>query len=167
MDRNANKVYQVEFALRDILDVCSEGDNTYRGIAGMQLTMPVEYKFGEFDHIQRYANAVIRDYNGRHDTQHKKVRVVEGRKSLHKKAYYTHGMGRITLPQRDSGSWAWRQTVVLHEIAHHLAPCPGHGVEFAEVMLDLLENYVGLQAGLVYVILLDKEGITIGRKQYV
>ena len=41
MDRNASKVYQVEFALRDILDVCSEGDNTYRGIAGMQLTMPV------------------------------------------------------------------------------------------------------------------------------
>ena len=167
MDRDASKVYQVEFALQDILDVCSEGDNTYRGIAGMQLTMPVEYKVGELDHIQRYANAVIRDYNGRHDTRHKKVRVVEGRRSLHKKAYYTHGMGRITLPQRDSGSWAWRQTVVLHEIAHHLAPCPGHGVEFAEVMLDLLENYVGLQAGLVYVILLDKEGITIGRKENV
>ena len=167
MDRDASKVYQVEFALQDILDVCSEGDNTYRGIAGMQLTMPVEYKVGELDHIQRYANAVIRDYNGRHDTRHKKVRVVEGRRSLHKKAYYTHGMGRITLPQRDSGSWAWRQTVVLHEIAHHLAPCPGHGVEFAEVMLDLLENYVGLQAGLVYVILLDKEGITIGRKEKV
>ena len=167
MDRNASKVYQVEFALRDILDVCSEGDKTYRGIAGMQLTMPVEYKFGELDHIQRYANAVIRDYNSRHDTRHKKVRVVEGRKSLHKKAYYTHGMGRITLPQRDSGSWAWRQTVVLHEIAHHLAPCQGHGVEFAEVMLDLLENYVGLQAGLVYVILLDKEGITIGRRENV
>jgi len=167
MDRDASKVYQVEFALRDILDVCSEGDKTYRGIAGMQLTMPAEYKFGELDHIQRYANAVIRDYNSRHDTRHGKVRVVEGRKSLHRKAYYTHGMGRITLPQRDSGSWAWRQTVVLHEVAHHLAPCQGHGEGFAEVMLDLLENYVGLQAGLVYVILLDKEGITIGRKQYV
>jgi hypothetical protein len=34
-------------------------------------------------------------------------------------------------------------------------------------MLDLLENYVGPQAGLVYMILLDKEGITIGRKEHV
>jgi len=160
------KIYQVEFALRDILDVANEGDRTYR-IAGMELTMPVEYKFGELDHIQKYANAVIRDYNGRHDTRHNKVRVVEGRKSLHRKAYYTHSMARITLPQRDRGSWAWRQVVVLHEIAHHLASCHGHGVEFARVMLDLLENYVGPQAGLVYMILLDKEGITIGRKEHV
>jgi len=160
------KIYQVEFALRDILDVANEGDRTYR-IAGMELTMPVEYKFGELDHIQKYANAVIRDYNGRHGTRHKKVRVVEGRKSLHRKAYYTHSMARITLPQRDRGSWAWRQVVVLHEIAHHLASCHGHGVEFARVMLDLLENYVGPQAGLVYMILLDKEGITIGRKEHV
>ena len=53
--------------------------------------------------------------------------------------------------------------VVLHEITPP-SPCHGHGVEFAEVMLDLPKT-VGLQAGLVYVILLDKEGITIGRRE--
>lgn len=157
------KIYQVEFALRDILDVCSEGDGTYT-IQGMKLTMPIEYKFGSLDTIKTYANAVVDDYNRRHGTDHGYAEVVEGSKSLHRRAYYRHGMARITIPQRDRGSWAWRQVVILHEIAHHLAFIPGHGVEFAEIMEDLLRECVGPEAGLVYRILLDQEGIQLGKE---
>ena len=161
-----NAVYGAEFFLRDALDVAGEGDGTFE-LRGMHLTMPTEYKFGELDHIQRYVNAVIKDYNLSTGSNHKPVWVVEGRANLRKKAYYKTGQGEIVLPKRDKGSWAWRQVVVLHEVAHHLTSGHGHDEVFASCLAHLLEEHIGPEAGLVYRVMLDKNNIKIKEKQHV
>ena len=50
---------------------------------------------------------------------------------------------QITIPVKD---WAMRKLIVLHEIAHSLAPVeePWHGSKFASFMLELWENYAGI-----------------------
>ena len=161
-----NAVYGAEFFLRDALDAAGEGDGTFE-YRGMHLTMPTEYKFGELDHIQRYANWVIQVWNKQHGTDHLAVWVKEGRPNLRKKAYYRTGQGDIVLPKRDKGSWAWRETVVLHEIAHHLTPHHGHDEVFASCLAHLLEEHIGPEAGLIYRIMLDKNNIKIKEKQHV
>ena len=158
-----NAVYGAEFLLRDVLDVASEGDGTYE-FRGMHLTMPVEYKFGELDHIQRYVNAVINGGILSTGSNHSTVRVVEGSANLRKKAYYRTGRNQIVLPQRDKGSWAWREVVVLHEIAHHLTPGHEHDEVFASCLAELLEQQIGPEAGLIYRVTLDRNNIKLKEK---
>lgn len=54
-------------------------------------------------------------------------------------AHYEPGV--IAMPPRDKGgAWALRETVVLHELAHHLAPEAGHGPAFVARLLWLYEQ---------------------------
>jgi putative metallohydrolase (TIGR04338 family) len=54
------------------------------------------------------------------------------------------GPAQIQIPARDSrGSWAMAQTVVLHELAHHLAAAPGHGRPFRAALEHLYEIHLG------------------------
>jgi putative metallohydrolase (TIGR04338 family) len=54
----------------------------------------------------------------------------------------------IAVPtHRVGGRWAMRELVVLHELAHHLSGGADHGAEFVTVLLCLVAELVGAEAG--------------------
>ena len=62
-------------------------------------------------------------------------------------------------------TWAARELVVLHEIAHHLAEpseAPSHGPEFVDRMLTLTAEVVGEEAAFLLRVTLLDCGVRIG-----
>lgn len=115
---------------------------------GSAITMPVERRFGDVAGVRRYLAQVRRRPWGFPDVPDPAVRVRKG----YTKAHWADGT--IALPNGigDKG-WAMREVVVLHEYAHHVTwhvhGRTGHGHEFQQVYLGLLEHAVGPEAAFV------------------
>lgn len=153
------RVYAAEFNLRSMFDHAGEHRNAI--VSGVTLTLPDERKFGALETVQCYVDWVL-DYVS--DTYPSTpCTVVEGHGNLRKHAY--HCGSQITLPQRDRTAWAWREIVVLHEIAHHLTPGHEHDAVFAGCLAFLLSEVIGPEAGWAYTVLLANEGINIVSKE--
>ena len=57
-------------------------------------------------------------------------------------------------------TWALRELVVLHEIAHHLSDAdPPHGPEFIATFCDLAETVMGPEVAHVLRVVYAKEGV--------
>ncbi len=115
---------------------------------GSAITMPVERRFGDLDGVRRYLAEVRERSWGFGHTPLPQVRMRKG----HTRAHWSDGV--IALPDGigDAG-WAMREVVVLHEYAHHVTwhvhRITGHGREFQQIYLELLENAIGPEAALV------------------
>ena len=65
----------------------------------------------------------------------------------------------IAVPDRLT-TWALRELVVLHEIAHHLCAAePPHGPEFVWTFCDLAEAVMGPEVAHVFRVVYSKEGV--------
>ena len=154
------RVYAAEFNLRDMFDNAREHRNAI--VAGTTLALPDERKFGALETVQSYVDWVLDYVSDVYKSG--PCTVEEGNGNLRKHAY--HQGNRIVLPQRSRTDWAWREIVVLHEIAHHLTPGHEHDVEFAGCLVFLLYHVIGPEAGWAYSVLLANEGINITIKEY-
>ena len=74
----------------------------------------------------------------------------------------------IALPLGDTRDrWALRETVLLHEVAHHLgntadrAADAGHGPAFTGRLLRLAEIVLGAEAAFVLRVLLSDQGAAV------
>jgi putative metallohydrolase (TIGR04338 family) len=91
--------------------------------------------------VQRYVDRVLqhlragsKDYGG---AEYEPVRVRPRRGNT--RAEY--GAGVMAIPPFEAGgSWALRESVILHELAHHLAGADGHGAAFRATFIRLLED---------------------------
>lgn len=103
---------------------------------GSSLELPVQLRFGELEAMQAYI-----DLRAVEHPEHGSVRVRVRRGAM--KAHYDEGV--IAIPAQ---SWACRESVLLHEFAHHLnrGHSPAHGAAYRRVMLDLSESVLGEQA---------------------
>ncbi len=104
-------------------------------------TPEVDEKFVAPSDVQRYVDAVLahlrdtdKDYGGL-EAEPVSVRPRRG----NTKAVYSPGVIAIP-PLEVGGSWALRSTVVLHELAHHLAGGGAHGATFRATFIRLLED---------------------------
>lgn len=136
-------VYAAEDTLMFMLD--NGGSATF---LGSSITLPVERKFGDLDGVRRYlAEVRARDW-GFPQTPEPRVRLRKGGT----RAHWSDGV--IALPDGiGARGWAMREVVVLHEYAHHVTwhvhGVNGHGREFQQTYLDLLDNAIGPEAALV------------------
>ncbi len=106
-------------------------------------TPEAEARFVAPADVQRYVDRVLdhlregaKDYSGQ---QRLPVRVRARRG--HARAEY--GSGVLSIPPFEvGGAWALRESVVLHELAHHLAGpnASGHGAPFRATFIRLLED---------------------------
>jgi putative metallohydrolase (TIGR04338 family) len=65
----------------------------------------------------------------------------------------------IAVPDRGS-TWALRELVVLHEIAHHLSDAePPHGRQFVATFCGLAEAVMGPEVAHVLRVVYAKEGV--------
>lgn len=154
------QVYEAEFRLRDFFSNATVSRTAE--VYGTTLTLPDERWFGSLETVQSYVDAVRDIVASRYPS--KDCTVCEGRKSLRRKAYWD--WNRIVLPQREVTRWAWREIVVLHEIAHHLTPGASHNEEFCGAYVHLLNTIMGPEAGWLMTVLLADNGITIKEEEY-
>ena len=137
------RVYAAEDTLMFLLD----NGGTAR-LHGSTMTMPVERRFGDLDGVRRYLQRVRQFPWGHPDLPMPALRVRKG----HTKAHWTDDT--IALPDGiGEKGWAMREVVVLHEYAHHVVwhvhGLTGHGLQFQQVYLDLLEHAIGAEAAFV------------------
>ena len=119
---------------------------------GSRLDLPVQRRFGDLDAMQTYAAFVLGLAPVRAefpDAGSVRVRVRAGQR----KAHYEPNAAVIAIPVAEQ--WAARESVLLHELAHHCAcsidPAAGvrHGGLYRSTMLCLVEAALGGQAALL------------------
>ena len=152
-DTQRAKVYAAEEFVRTLFDRAAEHGNRVVEFFGTQLTLPPEGRFSSAASVQRYVDDVLA-HVGR--DRRLTVRARRGATAAH---YERHDdVAVIAVPDRRT-SWALRELVVLHEIAHHLNDAePAHGPEFVATFCELADVVMGPEVGHVLRVVYAKEG---------
>jgi putative metallohydrolase (TIGR04338 family) len=153
-DAQRAKVYAAEEFVRTLFDRAAERGNRVVDFFGAQLTLPPEGRFGSVSAVQRYVDDVLAHVGAGTPVT---VRARRGATAAH---YERDDDGAtIAVPERAS-TWALRELVVLHELAHHLCDAePPHGPEFVAMFCDLAQTVMGPEVGHVLRVVYAKEGV--------
>ncbi|HTI76469.1 MAG TPA: TIGR04338 family metallohydrolase [Mycobacterium sp.] len=153
-DAQRAKVYAAEEFVRTLFDRAAEHGNRVVEFFGAQLTLPPEGRFATVAAVQRYVDEVLTHVG---DDRPLTVRARRGATAAH---YERSEEGAtIAVPERGA-TWALRELVVLHEIAHHLCDVePPHGPEFVATFCELAEAVMGPEVAHVLRVVYAKEGV--------
>ncbi len=140
-DAQRSRVYDAEDAWALRMDAARRGAGRAQ-IAGSNVLLPAEKHFGTLAACQAYCDA--------HLPGLPRVRVRSRKGQL--KAHWEQP-AVIALPVPAHGTpWALRESVLLHEMAHHVAfhrdGAADHGPTFVTRMLELVEQVLGPEAAL-------------------
>lgn len=159
-DTQRAKVYAAEEFVRTLFDRASERGNPVVEFFGTALTLPPEARFASVEAVQRYIDDVLVMAAVRQrwpDTTPLTVRARRGVTAAHYE--HTEQGASIAVPDRRS-TWALRELVVLHEIAHHLSTSePPHGPEFIATFCELASVVMGPEVAHVLRVVYAKEGV--------
>ncbi len=153
-----------------MFDRAAERGNPVVDFFGTSLTLPPEARFSSAETVQRYVDEVLAHPAVRERwpvVSPLKVRTRRGHTAAHYECD-ADGLGEaraaaiIAVPERGS-SWALRELVVLHEIAHHLVyevseTAAAHGHEFVVTFCELADAVMGPEAAHVLRVVFAKEG---------
>jgi putative metallohydrolase (TIGR04338 family) len=165
-DTHRAAVYAAEDQLGRLLDRAGAGASVE--FFGSTLTLPAERRFADLASAQRYADRLL-DL-GEVRARWPRVPGVRVRsRAGSRRAHYEDG-GVVALPtERPDGRWSGRETVLLHELAHHLvAHTPGtgdqpaHGPVFTATLCLLLELAVAPEAAALLRASYDGAGVPVG-----
>jgi putative metallohydrolase (TIGR04338 family) len=137
---------------------------------GSRLDVPMQRRFGDVASVQAYVDRVLALAAVR-EAHPEAGPVVVRERSGQGRAHYEPATAIIAIPLRSL--WAGRESVVLHELAHHLACSRGvpperadrrwHGVEYLTAMQLLVREVLGEQAVLLLRAGYDAAGVrTVG-----
>lgn len=162
-DSQRGDVYAAEQTMGRMLDAAAKTGVATLFVGGSTIPVPIERKFGDLGAVQRYVDQVM-DRVGPDYRAPKKI-TVRARKG-DTRAHYEWAGSVIAIPphQSWSRSWAMRELVVLHEVAHHLSrnADQSHGPKFVAAYLDLLERFMGDEAAFLLRVLAHESGVKIG-----
>jgi putative metallohydrolase (TIGR04338 family) len=160
-DTQRAKVYAAEEFVRTLFDRAAEHGNHVVEFFGTQLTLPPEGRFASAPSVQRYVDDVLAHPAVLARWPAVGALTVRARRGA-TAAHYERSEGHratIAVPDRHS-TWALRELVVLHEIAHHLCDAePPHGPEFVTTFCDLTEAVMGPEVAHVLRVVYAKEGV--------
>jgi putative metallohydrolase (TIGR04338 family) len=159
-DTQRAKVYAAEEFVRTLFDRAGERGNRSIEFFGASLTLPPEARFGSLEAVQRYVDEVLSHPAVRSRWPGLEPLAARGRRGLTAAHYeQSSGVATIAVPTRHT-TWALRELVVLHEIAHHLCRCePAHGQEFVATFTELADAVMGPEVGHVLRVVYAKEGV--------
>ncbi|MBM7365929.1 TIGR04338 family metallohydrolase [Gordonia hydrophobica] len=157
-DSARSRVYDAERMVHRMLDRAG-GTHTVQ-IAGAQLTVPADARFGSVDDVAAYVGRVLELGPVRERFPRARLPVAVRVRRGQRAAHYERGAATIAVPEDTEGRWALRELVVLHEIAHHLDDVgdPAHGPSFVTTLIDLVESVMGPEVGLIYRVVFDGVG---------
>ncbi|TPG35205.1 TIGR04338 family metallohydrolase [Mycolicibacterium hodleri] len=159
-DTQRSKVYAAEQLVRTLFERAEERGNRAVDFFGAQLTLPPEARFGSVDAVRRYVGDVM-------DLPSVRIRwptadplTVRARRGVTAAHYEFDGsVAAVAVPDRRC-TWALRELVVLHEIAHHLSRAePPHGPQFVAAFCELAEAVMGPEVGHVLRVVYAMEGV--------
>jgi len=156
--------------VRRMFDLADERGLRTVEVAGSNVTLPVERRFASIESVQRYVDAVLALEWVRARWPRAAVRVHIRARSGNTAAHYESDCATIALPEHHANrAWAFREFVVLHELAHHLDPQDpddpteaAHGAGFVDRFLTLVGEIIGAEAAFV----LRATGIEGGDQQH-
>ncbi len=153
-DTQRAKVYAAEEFVRTLFDRAAEHGNRVVEFFGTRLTLPPEGRFASAPSVQRYVDDVLAHVGADRPLT---VRPRRGATAAH----YERSDDGATIAVPDQRStWALRELVVLHEIAHHLSDAePPHGPEFVATFCELAEAVMGPEVAHVLRVVYAKEGV--------
>jgi putative metallohydrolase (TIGR04338 family) len=159
-DDQRARVYAAEEFVRTLFDRVHEHGNGTVEFFGANITLPPEARFASVVSVQRYVDEVLAHPSVRNRwpaTEPLTVRARRGATAAHYE--YDGTVATIAVPQRET-TWALRELVVLHEIAHHLCRAePAHGPEFVATFCELTDAVMGPEVGHVLRVVYAKEGV--------
>lgn len=164
-------VYEAEQLVRNMFDRADKTGSRTVELIGSEVTLPVERRFASIESIQDYIDRVLALDWVRRRWERASVPVHVRARAGNNAAHYESDCAAIAVPEYRSGTaWAFRELVVLHELAHHLDPmhpddpgarvAPAHGPEFLHRYLELVSEVVGPEAGFVLRATLSAAGVT-------
>lgn len=159
-DTQRSKVYAAEDFVRTLFDRAGEHGNRVIDFFGTSLTLPPEGRFASVLAVQRYVDEVLDHPAVRQRWPDAGGLTVRARRGL-RAAHYECGANEavIAVPERHT-TWALRELVVLHEIAHHLCDAsPPHGPEFVSTFGDLVDAVMGPEASYVLRVVYAKQDV--------
>jgi len=161
-DFQRSRVYDAEHLVHRIFD--RSAHYPVVEVAGSRLTLPVERRFGSIEAVQRYVDQVLALAWVRQSWERAGIKVVVRERAGSGQAHYQRAGSVMAVPGHRSGSvWALRELVILHELAHHLAPEVeiAHGGAFVERMITLVEEIIGPEAGLLVRVTMVDVGVQL------
>ena len=159
-DAQRAKVYAAEEFVRTLFDRAAERGNRVVEFFGTQLTLPPEGRFASASSVQSYVDDVLAHPGVRACWPAAGTLTVRPRRGASAAHYERSDDGAsIAVPDRRS-TWALRELVVLHELAHHLCDAePPHGPEFVATFCELAEVVMGPEVAHVLRVVYAKEGV--------
>ena len=150
----AKPYYDAEFELRFILEHGGTVD-----FYGSTLVVPEERKFGDLEGVRRYLAAACAHIGW--EGEPPKVRARRGET----RAHYDMLKHEIAVPEHRGSrhSWALREIVILHELAHAMTTGHGHDSVFCSSLVGLVTRCIGQEAGFLLAVAYEKRGISVSR----
>jgi putative metallohydrolase (TIGR04338 family) len=163
-DAQRARVYRAEDAWAMRLDVARRGA-PLATVGGSEVLLPSELRFGSLSAASSYAEKVLAlsavvALGGRLPVP--ELRPRRGQRSAH-----WESPGVIALPvPRHGEPWALRESVLLHELAHHVGESTGltagHGAPFPAVLLVLVKAVLGEEAAFALRVAYGEEKVEVG-----
>lgn len=143
--------YDAEFEVRFLLE---NGGTT--DFYGSTLVIPVERRFGTLENVETYIAQVCEWLDLGEPPA---VRPRRGYAQAHYEMYNR----TIAVPEHkgSQNSWAMREIVVLHELAHHVAWGTAHGPVWAGTLIHLVNKCIGPEVGLLLSAAFTSRGVQI------
>ena len=163
-DAQRARVYRAEDAWGDRLDAARRGAASAT-VGGSSVVLPAERRFGSLESAQAYCARVVNlpAVVGRFGAvPPPRLRTRRGGARAH-----WESPGTIALPVPVHGEpWALRETVLLHELGHHVGEttgrCSGHRPPFPAVLLALVEAVLGSEATFALRVDYGEQGVEVG-----
>ena len=160
-DRNRAKVYAAEDQFSSLMNRGGKVE-----FFGSVLDIPTQKRFANLESIDIYISGLFAKLDG--DLLPPRTRERKGST----KAHYEFDTGVIAIPvSGQAAMWELRETLLLHDCAHHVAgSCapvdePAHGPTFTACMLMLVETTLGDQARLLLSAGYLELGVPVGDHQ--
>ncbi|KAF0849381.1 TIGR04338 family metallohydrolase [Nocardia caishijiensis] len=152
-DTQRARVYDAEQLVRGAFDRAEEFGHRTVDIYGSQVTLPVERRFASVESVQSYVDKVLALNWVRAQWDRSAISVRVRIRAGTGAAHYERSDAVLAVPLHTGATaWALRELVVLHELAHHLAPSPDeapHGPEFCTRYAELTDGVIGPEAALL------------------
>jgi putative metallohydrolase (TIGR04338 family) len=163
-DAQRGRVYRAEDAWAARLDVARRGA-PLATVGGSALLLPSELRFGTLAAAAAYAESVLDlpavvTLGGRLPVP--ELRPRRGQRSAH-----WEPPGVIALPvPRHGEPWALRESVLLHELAHHVGESTGlttgHSAPYPAVLLVLVQAALGEEAAFALRVAYGENNVEVG-----
>jgi putative metallohydrolase (TIGR04338 family) len=162
-DTQRAKVYAAEEFVRTLFDRAAEHGNRMIDFFGTQLTLPPEGRFASVQSVQRYVDDVLGMAVVRESWPDAGPLTVRARRGVTAAHYERDGDGASVAVPQGRTTWALRELVVLHEVAHHLRAAdvdePPHGPDFVATFCELAGLVMGPEVAHVLRVVYAKEGV--------